>query len=178
MANPEAQTPDKQNTLFLGAKTTAPGVTHILTGYKESDDEREQVRDIIIYNIPYTWNVEEILGELTLWGKTIKLSLKWQHKYQTLRVKIVLNSFTFPQFNKFWTIDWEFQAVIHDIPVDMTMATLWADRKPQPFLTTCSASAFKIIQTSKGKRKLVKYFENWEATLKALGTPQVCLENH
>ncbi|PKY35619.1 hypothetical protein RhiirB3_396315, partial [Rhizophagus irregularis] len=41
-ANPEAQTPDKQNTLFLGAKTTAPGVTHILTGYKESDDEREQ----------------------------------------------------------------------------------------------------------------------------------------
>ncbi|EXX67021.1 hypothetical protein GLOIN_2v1773465 [Rhizophagus irregularis DAOM 181602=DAOM 197198] len=27
-ANPEAQTPDKQNTLFLGAKTTAPG-SHI-----------------------------------------------------------------------------------------------------------------------------------------------------
>ncbi|EXX50407.1 hypothetical protein RirG_271080 [Rhizophagus irregularis DAOM 197198w] len=103
-ANPDAQTPDKQP-LFLGAKTTAPGTTHILTGYKESDDEREQVRDIIVYDIPYTWDVEKILGELTLWGKTLKLSLKWQHKYQTLRVKIVLNSFTLPQFNKFWTID-------------------------------------------------------------------------
>uniref|UniRef100_U9T7H1 Uncharacterized protein n=1 Tax=Rhizophagus irregularis (strain DAOM 181602 / DAOM 197198 / MUCL 43194) TaxID=747089 RepID=U9T7H1_RHIID len=186
-ANPEAQTPDKQNTLFLGAKTTAPG-----------DDEREQVRDIIVYDIPYTWDVDKILGELTLWGKTIKLSLKRQHKYQTLRVKIVLNSFSLPQFTKFWTTDlggipvrwfpasWtlrerkqreKFQAVIHDIPVDMTMATLWADRKPQPFLTTCGASAFKIIQTSKGKRKLVGYFENWEATLKALGTPQAFWEN-
>ncbi|PKB96092.1 hypothetical protein RhiirA5_435467 [Rhizophagus irregularis] len=33
------------------------------------------------------------------------------------------------------------------------MATLWADHKPQPFLTTCGASAFKIIQTSKDPLK-------------------------
>ncbi|PKC56876.1 hypothetical protein RhiirA1_446392 [Rhizophagus irregularis] len=52
----------------------------------------------------------------------------------------------------------KFQAVIHDIPEEMTMATLWSDRKPQLFLQICSASAFKIIQTSKGKRKLVGYF--------------------
>jgi hypothetical protein len=32
--------------------------------------------------------------------------------------------------------------------------------------------SFKIIQTSKGRRKLVAYFENWETTLKALDTPQ------
>ncbi|EXX63459.1 hypothetical protein RirG_152170 [Rhizophagus irregularis DAOM 197198w] len=31
-AKPEAQTPDKQNTLFLGAKTSTPGATHILIG--------------------------------------------------------------------------------------------------------------------------------------------------
>ncbi|CAB4422577.1 unnamed protein product [Rhizophagus irregularis] len=57
----------------------------------------------------------------------------------------------------------------------MMMATLWNDRKPTIFLTSCSTSVFKIIQTSKGKRKLVGYFENWEATLKALDTPQVFL---
>ncbi|PKY32057.1 hypothetical protein RhiirB3_531888 [Rhizophagus irregularis] len=57
------------------------------------------------------------------------------------------------------------------------MATLWADHKPQLFLTTCGASAFKIIQTSKGKMKLVRYFENWEATLKALGTLQAFRKN-
>ncbi|EXX63963.1 hypothetical protein RirG_147380 [Rhizophagus irregularis DAOM 197198w] len=37
------------------------------------------------------------------------------------------------------------------------------------------ASVFKIIQTSKEKRKLIGYFENWKATLKALDKPQVFL---
>ncbi|CAB4425818.1 unnamed protein product [Rhizophagus irregularis] len=54
----------------------------------------------------------------------------------------------------------------------MTMATLWMDRKPCNFLMMCGASSFKIIQTSKGRRKLVGYFENWETTLRALDTPQ------
>ncbi|PKY36095.1 hypothetical protein RhiirB3_457993 [Rhizophagus irregularis] len=112
-----------------------------------NNDEQEQVRDIIVYDIPYIWDVEKILGE--------KLSLKRQHKYQTLQVKIVLNSFTtLPQFNKFWMIDlggipvrwfpasWtlqerkqreKFQAVIHDIPEEMMMATLWNDHKPSIF---------------------------------------------
>ncbi|PKC01278.1 hypothetical protein RhiirA5_426963, partial [Rhizophagus irregularis] len=69
----------------------------------------------------------------------------------------------------------KFQAVIHDIPEDMTMATLWMDRKPNEFLMHSGASAFKIIQTSKGRRKLVGYFENWETTLKALDSPPVTL---
>ncbi|CAB4423744.1 unnamed protein product [Rhizophagus irregularis] len=199
-ANPDAQTSARlKPRRGLGNKSaTETEATQILTGYKETDDQHEQVRDIIVYDIPYTWDVEKILGELTLWGQTIKLSVKRQHKYQTLRVKIVLNSFTLPQFNKFWTTDlggipvrwfpasWtlrerkqreKFQAVIHDIPEEMTMATLWSDRKPNTFLSSCSASAFKIIQISKGKRKLVGYFENWEATLKALDTPQIFLGN-
>ncbi|GBC44366.2 hypothetical protein GLOIN_2v1790075 [Rhizophagus irregularis DAOM 181602=DAOM 197198] len=127
-----------------GKNLPIPEATQILTGYKEADDQQEQVRDIIVYDIPYTWDVEKILGELTLWGHTIKLS---------------------------------FQAVIHDIPEDMMMATFWNDCKPQLFLQTCGASAFKIIQTSQGKRKLVGYFENWETTLKALDTPQVFLND-
>ncbi|PKY55884.1 hypothetical protein RhiirA4_475703 [Rhizophagus irregularis] len=63
-ANPDVQTP-AHKPLLLGAKTSAPGVTHILTGYKKLDGEREQVRDIIVYDIPYTWNVEKVLSELT-----------------------------------------------------------------------------------------------------------------
>ncbi|RGB22612.1 hypothetical protein C1646_730227, partial [Rhizophagus diaphanus] len=42
---------------------------------------------------------------LKLWGNTIKCSLKHQHMYQTLRVKIALSSFSLPQFNKFWMMD-------------------------------------------------------------------------
>ncbi|CAB4417823.1 unnamed protein product [Rhizophagus irregularis] len=57
----------------------------------------------------------------------------------------------------------------------MTIATLWIDRKPCDFLMQSGTSAFKVIQTSKGKRKLVGYFENWETTLKALDSPPVTL---
>ncbi|CAB4421406.1 unnamed protein product [Rhizophagus irregularis] len=71
----------------------------------------------------------------------------------------------------------KFQAVIHDIPVDMMMATLWVDRKPNEFLMQSGASAFKIIQTSKGRRKLVGYFKNWETTLKALDSSPVTLSS-
>ncbi|CAB4434455.1 unnamed protein product [Rhizophagus irregularis] len=53
------------------------------------------------------------------------------------------------------------------------MTTLWLNHKPCEFLVQSGAHAFKIIQTSKGRRKLVAYFANWETTLKALDTPPV-----
>ncbi|GBC48951.2 hypothetical protein GLOIN_2v1871772 [Rhizophagus irregularis DAOM 181602=DAOM 197198] len=176
-----------------GKKSSEPEATQILTGYEAVGEEQERIRDIIVYDIPYTWNLQKIIAELKFWGNAIKCSVKRQHKYQTLRVKIALSSFALPQFNKYWTTDlggipvrwfpasWtlrerkqreKFQAVIHDIPEDMTMATLWMDRKPCEFLMKCGASSFKIIQTSKGRRKLVAYFENWKTTLRALDTPQ------
>ncbi|PKY31703.1 hypothetical protein RhiirB3_449443 [Rhizophagus irregularis] len=64
---------------------------------------------------------------------------------------------------------------VHDILEEMTIATLWSNRKPCEFLMQCGASTFKIIQTSKGRRRLVAYFENWETTLKALDKPPVTL---
>ncbi|EXX73428.1 hypothetical protein RirG_060370 [Rhizophagus irregularis DAOM 197198w] len=59
----------------------------------------------------------------------------------------------------------------------MMMATLWTDCKPGEFLMKCGASSFKVIQTSKGRRKLVAYFENWETILRALDTPQFFVPN-
>jgi hypothetical protein len=57
----------------------------------------------------------------------------------------------------------------------MKMDTLWLNRKPGPFLTKSGASSFKIIHTGKGKRKLIGYFENWEACRKAIESPQAFL---
>ncbi|GBC21165.2 hypothetical protein GLOIN_2v1790075 [Rhizophagus irregularis DAOM 181602=DAOM 197198] len=51
----------------------------------------------------------------------------------------------------------KFQAMVYDISEEMMMATLWQVRKPCEFL-----------QTSKGRRKLVAYFENWKTTLRVL----------
>ncbi|GBC42718.2 hypothetical protein GLOIN_2v1776609 [Rhizophagus irregularis DAOM 181602=DAOM 197198] len=49
--------------------------------------------------------LSKIIAELNLWGNTIKLLVKCQHKYQTLRVKTALSSFAFFQFKKYWTSD-------------------------------------------------------------------------
>ncbi|RGB22613.1 hypothetical protein C1646_775813, partial [Rhizophagus diaphanus] len=167
----------------------------VLTGYEVSSPEEQlHIRDIIVYDIPYTWSPEKISAELKLWGNPIKLSIKRQHKYQTLRVKIALSSFSLPQFNTNWTTDlggipvqwfpasWtlrerkqreKFQAVVYNIPEDVTMHTLWRDQKPITYLCELGAKSFKIVQIGKGKRKLVGYFKTWEAIRKVLDYHQV-----
>ncbi|RGB23774.1 hypothetical protein C1646_805900 [Rhizophagus diaphanus] len=104
MAKPDAQTSAKIPQQ-KGKKSPDNETNQILTGYEAVRKEQERIQDIIVYDIPYTWDLQKILAELKLWGNTIKCSLKRQHKYQTLRVKIALSSFTLPQFNKFWTTD-------------------------------------------------------------------------
>jgi hypothetical protein len=124
------------------------------------------------------------MSELTLWGKTISISIKTQKKYHSLCVRIELNSFKAAAFDrKDWTTDlggilvqwfpasWtlkerkereRFQAAIMDIPESMTLETLWLDRKPTQFLAQTGGQAFKIVQTGKGKRKLIIYCKNWQ----------------
>jgi hypothetical protein len=44
------------------------------------------------------------MNELTLWGKTLSISIKTQKKYHSLRVRIELNSFKAAAFDrKDWT---------------------------------------------------------------------------
>ncbi|RGB36967.1 hypothetical protein C1646_757457 [Rhizophagus diaphanus] len=135
-----------------------------------SPEEQRRIRDIIVYDIPYTWSSKKISAELKLWGNPIKLSIKKQHKYQTLRVKIALSSFSLPQFNNNWTTDlgdipvqwfpasWtlrerkqreKFQAVAYNIPEDVTTHTLWRDQKPTTYLCELGAKSFKIVQTGR-----------------------------
>ncbi|CAB4403567.1 unnamed protein product [Rhizophagus irregularis] len=141
----------------------------------------------MVYDVPVSWTPEDILKELTLWGKTISIQMKPQRKYQTLRLKIELSTFRLAQFevneNPVWTTDlggipirwfparWtlkerkqreRFQATIHKIPDSMTLATLWKDRHPHSFLSAIKGlKSFKIIQTARGERKLIGYFERW-----------------
>ncbi|PKY21249.1 hypothetical protein RhiirB3_434782 [Rhizophagus irregularis] len=75
-----------------------------------------------------------------------------------------LSSFALLQFTNYWMTDLEFQAVIHDIPKEMTMATLWSNCKPCEFLMQCGASSLKE-----------KTGGNWKTTLKALDQVPVTL---
>ncbi|PKY55802.1 hypothetical protein RhiirA4_475536 [Rhizophagus irregularis] len=133
---------DKQKAHVTDDKQVKNQLTTANPGYEAVACQRHNSLRYSIYLGPAEDN-----SRVKTLGSTIKCSVKRQHKYQTLRVKIALSSFALSQFNKFWTTD------LGGIP--------------------CGASAFKIIQTSKGRRKLMAYFENWETTLRALDTPPV-----
>ncbi|PKK58623.1 hypothetical protein RhiirC2_763297, partial [Rhizophagus irregularis] len=74
-------------------------IKQIITGHKPNDDDTSRIRDILVYDIPVSLTSEEILQQLTLWGKTISLQMKQQKKYQTVRLKIELTSFCLIQGN-------------------------------------------------------------------------------
>uniref|UniRef100_U9U205 Uncharacterized protein n=1 Tax=Rhizophagus irregularis (strain DAOM 181602 / DAOM 197198 / MUCL 43194) TaxID=747089 RepID=U9U205_RHIID len=87
-------------------------VQQVITGHIPTDDGTSRVRDILVYDILVSWTPEEILKQLTLWGKTIT---KWTLKERKQRKK--------------------FQATIRNIPDFMTLATLWKDSCPHSFLS-------------------------------------------
>ena len=162
-------------------------IQKVITGHKPTDVGPSRVRDILVYDVPVSWTPEEILKQLTLWGKPITMQTKQQRKYQTVRLTIELSTFRLAQFegneNPVWTTDlggipvrwfparWtlkerkqreKFQATIRNIPDSMTLATLWKDSRPHSFLAAVKGlKSFKIIQTAKGDRKLIGYFEKW-----------------
>src|SRR5215469_12536720 len=56
-----------------------PRSIKILTGYQGQNKER--IKDILVYNVPSTWTDNKILNELQSWGKMIQLCSKIQRKY-------------------------------------------------------------------------------------------------
>jgi hypothetical protein len=66
----------------------------------------QKVHELMVYDVLSTWRPEKIMSELTLWGKTISISIKTQKKYHSLRVRIELNSFKAAAYDrKDWTTD-------------------------------------------------------------------------
>jgi hypothetical protein len=151
----------------------------ILTNYIIS--KPEAVVDLLVYDIPAKWTHEQILSHLILWGNTISLLTRIQRKYQSVRIKIELNDFTYPKYRRGdWTIDlggipvrwfpaeWSikdrkqhesFTAVLKDIPDSLTVQSIWQQGKLHELFE--SVHAFKIIQEGK-ERRLIGYFKTWQ----------------
>jgi hypothetical protein len=55
-----------------------------------SEQQKGQVRSIMIYDIPATWSHTLVLQYLAEWGQVHKISFKKQHKYQSVWTKMVL----------------------------------------------------------------------------------------
>ncbi|EXX66845.1 hypothetical protein GLOIN_2v1791351 [Rhizophagus irregularis DAOM 181602=DAOM 197198] len=64
-AKPDVKT-SAQNS-HKGKKSSKLKATQILTGYETVGEELERIRDIIVYDIPYTWDLPKIIAELKLW---------------------------------------------------------------------------------------------------------------
>ena len=155
--------------------------TRILTGYKSQ--AQDVVHDVLVYDIPSTWKPEKILAELTLWGKVISINTKLSRKYQSARVRIVFNSFQLGRYDRGdWQVDlgkipvrwfpasWllsdrkkyeAFQAVIEDIPDNLTTDRMWENARLHELLSSQTGlKAYKIIKDGT-KRKLIVYLDNW-----------------
>ncbi|RGB30389.1 hypothetical protein C1646_765412 [Rhizophagus diaphanus] len=129
----------------LANNSSKPAVTEVLTGYEVSSlEEQGRIRDIIFNS---NWTTD--LGGIPV---------RWFPASWTLRER--------KQREKF-------QAVVYNIPEDITTHTLWRDQKLTTYLCEFGAKSFKIVQTGKGKRKLVGFFKTWEAVRKVLDYHQV-----
>ncbi|PKC00936.1 hypothetical protein RhiirA5_427491 [Rhizophagus irregularis] len=63
-AKPDVKTSAKNS--HKGKKSSEPEATQILTGYETVGEEQERIRDIIVYDIPYIWDLQKILAVKTL----------------------------------------------------------------------------------------------------------------
>jgi hypothetical protein len=182
-------------------KSAAPSkrLEKIITGHPIPEDRRTKIRDIMIYDIPIEWSYEKILNELTAWGTTISATVKKQKKYQTVRVKIALSSFTVSSFDKgLWSytlgkkvVRWypgawtladrkareKFQLVIDNFPEGVDTTDLYNPANAShAFITNFDVKAAKLIKTQDGKRKFIGFFESHK-TYKAALTSEFSIEN-
>ncbi|GET63662.1 hypothetical protein GLOIN_2v1791351 [Rhizophagus irregularis DAOM 181602=DAOM 197198] len=72
-AKPDVKTSAKNS--HKGKKSSELEATQILIGYEAVREELERIQDIIVYDIPYTWDLPKILAELKLWGTLLNVLL-------------------------------------------------------------------------------------------------------
>ena len=75
--------------IILSAESsqTQQGYNYIYT----SEHEPGLVRELVIYDVPVGLDVTKLLDAFGAWSKVISIRRKPQKKYQTIRLKVVLN---------------------------------------------------------------------------------------
>ncbi|GBB84359.1 hypothetical protein RclHR1_10980011 [Rhizophagus clarus] len=124
----------------------------IITEYIPQDQEQAQLLDLVVYNIPAKWDNYTLLSNLGRWGKVISVSTRVHKKYLSARVRLIPDHECLKCYNKEdWTVNlggisvrwfpasWnlserkqreKFQAVMYNLPEDMTDASLFPNGRP------------------------------------------------
>ena len=54
------------------------------------DQEKEKARDIFFYDVPKYWKEDDVVRNLSKIGKVLRIQIKQQYKYKSVRVQIIL----------------------------------------------------------------------------------------
>ncbi|GBB89466.1 hypothetical protein RclHR1_16160002 [Rhizophagus clarus] len=65
----------------------------------------------------------------------------------------------------------KFQAVVYNLPEDMTDASLFPNGRPHQFLLDSGIKSFKIVKEVDGSRKLIGYFDTWDHVSTRINNP-------
>ncbi|PKY48308.1 hypothetical protein RhiirA4_524887 [Rhizophagus irregularis] len=63
----------------------------VLPEISEDDPSIEETRDIFFYDIPKYWSEEDVRTNLMKIGKLLRIQVRGQHKYKTIKAKLLLN---------------------------------------------------------------------------------------
>ncbi|RIA97000.1 hypothetical protein C1645_856027 [Glomus cerebriforme] len=138
---------------------------HIVTGYTIPPNLKQNVRDIMLYDIPGSWDAEKIMEEINKHlGSLIKASVTAKGKY---RCDILV---------RWFPGDWSLaqrqqrlsqQAIIKDVPSTCKELDIFHN---QEFKETFNWEAIKLVKTPKGS-KLIGYFGHHDDLIKAIRQP-------
>ncbi|GBC05038.1 hypothetical protein RclHR1_00600001 [Rhizophagus clarus] len=167
----------------------------IITGYIPQDQEQAQLLDLVVYDIPAKWDNYTLLANLGRWGKVISVSTRVHKKYLSARVRLIPDHECLKCYNGGdWTVNlggipvrwfpasWnlserkqreKFQAVVYNLPDDMTDASLFPNGRPHQFLLDSGIKSFKLVKEVDGSRKLIGYFDTWDHVSTRINNPQL-----
>ena len=189
-----AQSSSKSADKNKKSKTLPKFSSAIITGYAPTEVETGNVKEVIVYDVPASWDDVKLAQAFNAWGKPISIFKKRQRKFQTVRVKIVLSDYYYNLYQtgiwslflgdilvRWFPIEWSlkdrqererFQVAIKDLPEDLTYDSLIdGNLDATEFFKSLGLKHFKLIQTVNKKRKLIGYVETWQQLNKRICTP-------
>ncbi|RIA90106.1 hypothetical protein C1645_738101 [Glomus cerebriforme] len=165
---------------------------YIITGYTVPPNLKDNIRDIMLYDIPGDWDAEQITEAINQHlGSLIKATLRKQGKYYSVRATVVLRTkkIELLEVHQLWqtalgsTIvrwfpgDWTLkmrkerlhhQAVIRNLPDDLTELKIYMEVDAT---IHNHFKLIKIVKDNKGKKKLIGFFEKQADVVEACQHP-------
>ncbi|GET01213.1 hypothetical protein GLOIN_2v1765605 [Rhizophagus clarus] len=128
------------------------------------DNLKNNVRDVMLYDVPVEWSPETILTRLTTWGQVALMSIKSQQKYCTVRLKIAFNDFTLQAFDE-----------VEGLPVSVTTDPILTQDydKRDSFFKDQGLKVYKFLKQGTDRVTMLGYFKNYEDLKTALESPFV-----